>query len=222
MNSLEIEFAEHVQDYTQYVYIAKQILKYRRMKQAQLELIEEAIDTKKNALRSLVRTEDEAQKLKTSLDQLSISSSTTSAATANKLNNKKSGSYSSGSIVDDDSNIDTESIEDGFSAIIKAPNGEDNGGGDEFDQENNKETIVDNQQPTTAYPSSASAPILRASKNQTKRWSSPRKLFSAVTDTIQGMIDTDPEQTRRNQIVKLKDTINQVLELEEKRSDLFD
>jgi hypothetical protein len=189
------------------------------MKQAQLELIEEAIDTKRNTLRGLLRTEDEAQKLKTSLDQLPMSgsSSTSSpapsvlaASNATKSKNKANGSYSSGSFVDDDSNIDTESIEDGFSAIIKAPNNGDDDFG-EGEEENSKETIVDNQPTTTtAYPSSASAPILRASKNQTKKWSSPRKLFSAVTYTIQGMIDTDPEQTRRNQIAKLKDAIEQV------------
>lgn len=191
---MEIEFAEHVQDYTQYVYIAKQILRYRRMKQAQLELVEEHIDSKKINLRGLVRTEDESEKLKSSMDQLSVSPVPAKAIS-------KTGSYSSGSIADDDSNIDTESIEDGFSAIIRSSGGleEDNS------EENNKETIVD-----SAYPSSASAPILRASKNQTKKWSSPRKLLSAVTYTIQGMIDTDPEQTRRNQISKLKDSIAQV------------
>ncbi|CAO3644514.1 unnamed protein product [Mucor hiemalis] len=194
VNSLEIEFAEHVQDYTQYVYIAKQILRYRRMKQAQLELVEEHIDSKKINLRGLVRTEDESEKLKSSMDQLSVSPVPAKAIS-------KTGSYSSGSIADDDSNIDTESIEDGFSAIIRSSGGleEDNS------EENNKETIVD-----SAYPSSASAPILRASKNQTKKWSSPRKLLSAVTYTIQGMIDTDPEQTRRNQISKLKDSIAQL------------
>lgn len=191
---MEVEFAEHVQDYTQYVYIAKQILRYRRMKQSQLELIEELIDSKQGSLRSLMKTEDESEKLKSSMDQLSVSPVPTKATS-------KSGSYSSGSMVDEDSNIDTESIEDGFSAIIKSSSGVD----EENSEDNNKETIVD-----SSYPPSASAPILRASKNQTKKWSSPRKLFSAVTYTIQGMIDTDPEQTRRNQILKLKEFIAHV------------
>lgn len=141
-----------------------------------------------------MKTEDESEKLKSSMDQLSISPVHTKATS-------KSGSYSSGSMVDDDSNIDTESIEDGFSAIIKSSSGVD----EENSEDNNKETIVD-----STYPPSASAPILRASKNQTKKWSSPRKLFSAMTYTIQGMIDTDPEQTRRNQILKLKESMVQV------------
>jgi hypothetical protein len=163
------------------------------MKQSQLELIEESIDSKQVTLRSLVRTEDEAQKLKSSMEQLSVSSSTPTIPT------KKSESFSSSCTIDEDSNIDTESIEDGFSAIIKSDAIEDDS------SESKKETIVDQ-----TYPTSVSAPIIRASKNQTKKWSSPRKLFSAVSYTIQGMIDTDPEQTRRNQISKLKDTLEQV------------
>ena len=142
------------------------------MKQSQLELIEEAIESKQGSLRALVRTEDESQKLKSSMEDMSIAPV------------KPTPSVHS-SIPDDDSNIDTKSIEDGFSAIIKSNVGDDM-------EESQKETIVDQ-----VYPTSASASVLRASKNQTKKWSSPRKLFSAVSFTIQGMIDTDPEQTRR-------------------------
>ncbi|EPB82182.1 hypothetical protein HMPREF1544_11065 [Mucor circinelloides 1006PhL] len=151
VQSLEMEFAEYVQDYTQYLYIAKQVLRYRRMKEAQLELIEEAIDQKKLQLRNLTKTEDEASRLDLKQD-------------------------------------DT----DGFSAIVKI------------------DDVEPDSTPAVNYPTNASASVLRASKNQTKRWSSPRKLFSAVTDTIQGMMDTDPGQTRRNQISKLKETIEQL------------
>jgi hypothetical protein len=165
VKSLEIEFSEYVQDYTQYIYIAKQVLRYRHLKQSQLELIDDTIQSKKSQLRNLVKTEDELHKLKSNEDLPPQPKP-----------------------VAQDHDIDTESIEDGFSAIIKS------GGEREED----------------VYPTSASAPVLRASKNQSKKWSSPRKLLSAVTDTIQGMIDTDPEQTRKNQINKLKDAIEQV------------
>ncbi|KAI7899116.1 uncharacterized protein BX663DRAFT_518824 [Cokeromyces recurvatus] len=84
---------------------------------------------------------------------------------------------------ENDSFIDTESIEDGFSAIVKASSIRDT-----------TTTTIEEQEDN--YPINATAPIIR--------WSSPRKLFSAVTCTIQGMIDTDPELTRRIQIKKLK------------------
>lgn len=180
VQSLEMEFAEHVQEYTQYIYIAKQVLRYRRMKEAQLELIEEAISHKKLQLRNLIKTEDEASKLDLKQDD-----------TVQRPIKASNSENSTSQIDQQDDSIDTESIEDGFSAIIKV---------DDFEQD----------ALAVSYPTNASASVLRASKNQTKKWSSPRKLFSAVTDTIQGMIDTDPGQTRRNQISKLKETIEQV------------
>ncbi|KAL9537747.1 hypothetical protein MBANPS3_011501 [Mucor bainieri] len=183
VQSLEMEFAEYVQDYTQYLHIAKQVLRYRRMKEAQLELIEEAIDQKKLQLRNLTKTEDEASKLDLKQDdtvQYPIKTSHTAAMDA---------------VVDpQEDNIDTESIEDGFSAIVK------------IDDVVEPESAT----PSVNYPTNASASVLRASKHQTKKWSSPRKLFSAVTDTIHGMMDADPGQTRRNQISKLKETIEQL------------
>lgn len=188
VKSLEIEFSEYVQDYTQYIYIAKQVLRYRHLKQCQLELIDDTIQAKKTQLRNLVKTEDELNKLKISLNN-------------EPPPQAKPGFYNSSSndVASDDSNIDTESIEDGFSAIIKSNSNE----REEEEEEDHKETSIE-------YPTSASAPILRASKNQTKKWSSPRKLLSAVTYTLQGMIDTDPEQTRKNQINNLKDAVEQV------------
>ncbi|KAI8641547.1 hypothetical protein BD408DRAFT_433209 [Parasitella parasitica] len=178
VQSLEMEFAEHVQEYTQYVYIAKQVLRYRRMKEAQLELIEEAIDHKKIQLRNLAKTEDESSKL-----DLKQENTVQHPIKAPNID------HSTNQFDQQDDNIDTESIEDGFSAIIKVD-----------DSEQNNSTIN--------YPINASASVLRASKNQTKRWSSPRKLFSAVSDTIQGMMDADPGQTRRNQISKLREAID--------------
>lgn len=185
VQSLEMEFAEYVQDYSQYLHIAKQVLRYRRMKEAQLELIEEAIDHKKLQLRNLTRTEDEASKLDLKQED----------AVQRPIKTSHTTSMDAAEDPQDD-NIDTESIEDGFSAIVKID-----------DVETESATAAVN------YPTNASASVLRASKHQTKKWSSPRKLFSAVTDTIQGMMDTDPGQTRRNHISKLKETIEQVTPL---------
>ncbi|GAN00592.1 PX-domain-containing protein [Mucor ambiguus] len=181
VQSLEMEFAEYVQDYSQYLHIAKQVLRYRRMKEAQLELIEEAIDHKKLQLRNLTKTEDEASKLDLKQDDTVQSPIKTPHTTVDAATDPQ------------DDNIDTKSIEDGFSAIVKI---------DDVEPDSNAAAVN--------YPTNASASVLRASKHQTKKWSSPRKLFSAVTDTIQGMMDADPGQTRRNQISKLKETIDQL------------
>jgi hypothetical protein len=152
------------------------------MKQSQLELVEEAIDAKRSLLRSLMKTQDEASKLKVQMDQPISQENTASSYSTHESN--------------DDQDFDTESLDDGYSAIIKSELDQ-----DEEDYEESKKVI---------YPSGASAESVRSSKNQSRKWSSPRKLFSAMSVTLQGMIDTDPEQTRQNQISKIKNAIEQV------------
>lgn len=96
----------------------------------------------------------------------------------------------------EDEDFETRSIEDGFAAIDHLP-----GSSSSQPQE------ADNEE---TYPSSANASAIRASRNRYKQWSSPRKLLNAVSTTLQGMIDVDPEATRRNQINRLKDTVAEV------------
>ncbi|KAG0764849.1 hypothetical protein G6F24_004895 [Rhizopus arrhizus] len=179
IKSLEIECSEHIQDYSQYLQITKQALRYRRMKQAQLELIQETLDQKTQALETLLRKQDESNKLKTGMNQLSISKSAEEQEEEDEV---------------DDDFLDTESIEDGFAAIIKEDIG------------NKKHTAEEAHE----YPASATLSTVKSSKERTKKWTSTKKLFSAFSFTFQGMIDSDPEQTRQNQILKSKDTIKQL------------
>lgn len=182
---MEIECSEHIQDYAQYIHITKQVLRYRRMKQAQLELIEETLTQKKVTLEGLLRMQDESNKLRAGMDQLSIS----------KDNTKNDDEEEEAQEEDMDDFLDTESIEDGFAAIIKEDTGN-----------HGKKQSTESYE----YPENASLSTLKASKERSKKWSSTRKLFSAFTFKFQGMIDTDPEQTRRNQIQKLEEVIKQV------------
>jgi hypothetical protein len=149
------------------------------MKQAQLELIQETLDQKTQALETLLRKQDESNKLKTGMNQLSISKSAEEQEDEDEV---------------DDDFLDTESIEDGFAAIIKEDIG------------NKKHTAEEAHE----YPASATLSTVKSSKERTKKWTSTKKLFSAFSFTFQGMIDSDPEQTRQNQILKSKDTIKQV------------
>ncbi|CEG81290.1 hypothetical protein RMATCC62417_15511 [Rhizopus microsporus] len=191
---LEIECSEHIQDYAQYIHITKQVLRYRRMKQAQLELIEETLTQKKVTLEGLLRMQDESNKLRAGMDQLSISKDN---------NNNKDGDEEEAQEEDMDDFLDTESIEDGFAAIIKEDTGN-----------HGKKQPIESYE----YPEDASLSTLKASKERSKKWSSTRKLFSAFTFKFQGMIDADPEQTRRNQIQKLEEIIKQLEEAKQKVS----
>lgn len=92
-----------------------------------------------------------------------------------------------------DSDIDTRSIEDDFAAIDIHDRPSSSNGGD-----------------GSEYPPSASASAIRASRDRYKKWASPRKLLDAMSSTLQGMIDVDPEATRRNQIGKLQRRVAEV------------
>lgn len=181
---MEIECSEHIQDYAQYILITKQALRYRRMKQAQLELIDETLTQRKVTLEGLLRMQNESNKLRAGMDQLSISK-----------DNNKDDDEDEAQEEDMDDFLDTESIEDGFAAIIKEDTGN-----------HGKKQSTESYE----YPENASLSTLKASKERSKKWSSTRKLFSAFTFKFQGMIDADPEQTRRNQIQKLEEVIKQV------------
>ncbi|KAI8994635.1 hypothetical protein BDB01DRAFT_201673 [Pilobolus umbonatus] len=184
VKALEIDFGEHVQDYTQYVYRVQDILRYRRMKHSQLESLEETINNKKLQLRNLSRIEEESRKLMATMDNTDHSEDTPVRPIPDDHPQ-----------VEEENDLDTESIEDGFSNIIKERT-------EEEDMSHKPEHKRVDQ-----YPSSASGTVLRATKNRNKKWSSPRRLLSAVTYTLQGMIDTDPEQTRRDHIDKLRGSI---------------
>jgi hypothetical protein len=176
-----------MQEYGQYMVITQQVLRYRRMKQCQLELIEDTLDQKRLHLRDLMRTQAEVKKLKGDDAGHSISSSNTEPPHTQILEQQRNGTQDEFQQDDDEDEED----EDGFSTIAKS----------EVEEMENEQD---------QYPSSASAPALRSTKSQSRRWSSPRKFLSAMTLTLQGMIDTDPEQTRHNQIQKLNDTIEEV------------
>lgn len=49
-----------------------------------------------------------------------------------------------------------------------------------------------------------------ARRSTTRPWSSPVRMMNAVGHQLQGMIDVDPEATRRNQIGKTKDAMEMV------------
>ncbi|KAG1054514.1 hypothetical protein G6F43_003480 [Rhizopus delemar] len=67
VTSLEGEFAEPIQEHAQFAQIIKQTLKFRHMKHAQVELIENVLEHKKDQLASLQNIENEARRLEQAL-----------------------------------------------------------------------------------------------------------------------------------------------------------
>ena len=194
MHELEVDFSEHMQEYAQYTQIAKQVLRQRHLKHAQLELIGSTLQTKKSLLRNLLQTEDKALQLEADMNHLPAHRPTLQQ-NQQQQQQQTSNEVEEGEEEPIEDDFDTRSIEDGFAAIdaTHIP----------------KDEI--NDEPSNTYPTNASASAIRASRDRYRKWSSPRKLLNAMSYTIQGMMDVDPEATRRNQIEKLRENVSQVL-----------
>ncbi|KAI9267831.1 hypothetical protein BY458DRAFT_511503 [Sporodiniella umbellata] len=67
VTSLEGDFAEPIQEHAQFAQAIKQVLKFRHMKHAQVELTEAALEDKKDQLDSLQSMENEARRLEEAL-----------------------------------------------------------------------------------------------------------------------------------------------------------
>ncbi|ORE05163.1 PX-domain-containing protein [Rhizopus microsporus var. microsporus] len=77
VTSLEGEFAEPIQEHAQFAQIIKQVLKFRHMKHAQVEMIETSLNNRKEYLNSLQNMENEARRLEAALTRDSSAVDTT-------------------------------------------------------------------------------------------------------------------------------------------------
>lgn len=179
VTALESDFAEPVQEYTQYAQTIKQVLKYRHLKHAQVELIADSLESKRSHLETLLRMENEARRLEEALKREHSVRAVDSNGTHDNFPDEPAqtiGNSQRNGQLDDDP--------------LAPYSGRENGN-------------------VNPYASEYSQPN-PAVRRRTKRWSGPTKIFSALSHTVQGIIDVDPEATRRNQIGKTRDAIAQV------------
>ncbi|KAI8391209.1 uncharacterized protein BYT42DRAFT_556040 [Radiomyces spectabilis] len=169
VKTLESEFAEPIQEHSQFAQTIKQVLRFRHMKHAQVELIENSLKNKKERLETLLEMESEARRLEEAITR-----------------ERTIGSNA----------VDIDEINGGNSET----------GSGEATEEN--PYAVHHTEP-------------RLHKSRSRNWNGPMQVINAVGHTIQGIIDVDPEATRRNQIGKTKDAMGVLEEaLEITRKDL--
>jgi len=161
-SSLEAEFSEPLQEYSQFAQVIKQVLKYRHLKHLQMELTAETLEKQKFNLEVLEKSEQEAKRLEEALTK-------------------------------DRSTLQDTSIQNTQSNL---------------DGENNENTIGENGHHDEH---SQNGDVLTLSKSHQKRRSGS-KLFSVLSHTIHGIMDVDPEATRRNSIGKTRESIIQLEE----------
>ncbi|KAF9976585.1 Sorting nexin, cytoplasm-to-vacuole targeting pathway/endosomal sorting [Actinomortierella ambigua] len=216
MQALEVSVNEPLQEYIQYAAIIKSILKFRHMKHIQSETTADQLETKRNSLENLERMEGEAKRIEDALKRergnsgsgATSATSPTSATAGAQEHHHHNGGH-------DDSATEATFVND--EALSQEPEGF--AAGEEPDSQSRQQ--YDSGNPYARPPPPSSNPYAHLHSATPKRRSTRLNVFSALSHTIHGIIDVDPEATRRNNIGKTRDAIVQLEEqLETTNADL--
>ncbi|KAF8922780.1 Sorting nexin, cytoplasm-to-vacuole targeting pathway/endosomal sorting, partial [Dissophora ornata] len=223
MQALEINVNEPMQEYIQYANIIKTILKFRHQKHIQSESTADQLESKRNSLDNLERMETEAKRIEDALNrERSNTSGSTSSATPSRNDSTQQDTHSGDShSVSEEATFTNEPeplspTEPTENAEIPNPYAR-----------NTSMSSNGDAEPTNPYaqlPTAQTNPYAQAhnpSSTATKRRSTRLSVFSTLSHTLHGIIDVDPEATRRNNIGKTRDAIAQLEEqLEGTNTDL--
>ncbi|KAI9795317.1 MAG: Sorting nexin, cytoplasm-to-vacuole targeting pathway/endosomal sorting [Piccolia ochrophora] len=195
-SSLGAGFAEPMRESAQFAGVVRSVLRYRVLKRVQEEMTKDELSKKKALLDSLERSELEAKRIEQYLSssQANISSPKRSPSTRSASGEQTAQPRGRGG------NEDTASIDSDFPPTH----------GD-----------------TPSSPPSAAQGKPQASQEEesTTRKRSPsgnfvtNKIFGRLSHAMHGIVDVDPERTRRDQIGKTKESLlqlEQALEVSEK------
>ncbi|CAG8496654.1 12027_t:CDS:2, partial [Acaulospora colombiana] len=161
--SLEAEFTEPLQEYSQFAQTIKQVLKYRHLKHLQMELTAETLEKQRFTLENLERSEQEAKRLEEALNK--------------ERGIQDTQQQQSQSRTDEDIYSDT--------------------------------NIRDSDHPEGLQNEDSSVPSSPVGHKTHHKKRSSSKIFSVLSHTIHGIMDVDPEATRRNSIGKTRESIIQ-------------
>lgn len=165
LQELEQNWAEPLHEYSQFASIIKKLLAYRHQKHVQYEMTQDGLESKKEQLEDLEKSEREARRLEDALGR------------GGRMNG----------------NRPARGPEEGGA-------GENHEGGETEDQ----------QESGGASPSSYLPPHPGPNPARRRTKAPGMGLLNALSYTLHGMMDVDPETARRNGITKTRETISQV------------
>ena len=178
-STLGATFAEPMRESAQFAGVVRGVLRYRIMKRIQEEMTKDELITKRQLLDSLERSEQEAKRI----DQYLTNAGPPSGAPKR--------STSSASTRSTRSNVDT--------------------------RKEGEESSIDSDFPPTHGDTSSPPPAGNGESNPTtpSRSGSNRqsggfvanKIFGRISHAVHGIVDVDPERTRRDQIGKTKESL---------------
>lgn len=187
--SLGANFAEPMRESAQFAGVVRSVLRYRIMKRIQEEMTKDELYAKKNLLESLERSETEAKRI----EQYLSGSTTPSAAPKRSKSSASARSTKSEHTPTprrEGSNEDADSVDSDF------PPTHAHGPG---------------SPPSSSQgpPEDASSPTRNHRKSQSGGFVA-NKIFGRISHAIHGVVDVDPERTRRDTIGKTRESLVQV------------
>ena len=188
-STLGASFAEPMRESAQFAGVVRTVLRFRILKRVQQEMTKDELQKKKSLLDSLERSELEAKRIEQYL-------STTGAPSGQIKRSASSASARSSSDVPararrDGSNEETASIDSDFPPThADLPSSPPSGSYGTSDQ--------DPTSPSGVHRKSQSGGFVT------------NKIFGRISHAVHGIVDVDPERTRRDQIGKTRESLVQV------------
>lgn len=206
----EQSMTEPLHEYVQFAQVLQKLLKWRHLKQLQLELAQDALEAKRLRLDELERVEAEAKRLEKALETGGRSltgGGQRGAAGAWDPSSRPGKSSIYGGAVEEN-----ESRTAAFGAT--AADGIGGGGSSEWSNGVGQSSSTPNTNAGDAAPSSSSsAASTRRGPSHSQHLSGSSSsgsgygLFSALSQTFSSVLDVDPESTRRRDISRLREEV---------------
>ncbi|KAI4169097.1 MAG: hypothetical protein LQ348_007356 [Seirophora lacunosa] len=198
-SSLGANFAEPMRESAQFAGVVRSVLRYRIMKRIQEEMTKDELYAKKNLLESLERSETEAKRIEQYLSG-STSPSATPKRSISSASARSTKSDTAPTTRREGSNEDADSVDSDFPPTHA-----------------NKPASPPSSShgPQGQEPSS---PTRNHRKTQSGGFVA-NKIFGRISHAIHGVVDVDPERTRRDTIGKTRESLihlEQALEVSEK------
>lgn len=179
-NSLGASFAEPMRESAQFAGVVRTVLRYRVLKRVQQEMINDELTKKRAALEALERSEMEAQRI-----EQYLSSSGTQNAPRRSNSSAREPTHTRQSSQEDTASIDSD---------FPPTHG---------DAPSTPSATQGAPQTDTSDPAHRKSPS--GSGNFITN-----KIFGRISHAVHGLADVDPERSRRDNIGKTKETINQL------------
>ena len=197
LQDLEQSWTEPLHEYTQFSEIIKKLLQYRHQKHVQYEATIDGIESKKDQLEELERQEAEARRLESALAAagVPVSRGTGTRGGVSRSNSQQQQRARSSST--------PVSPVDGPAAPLSASS-------DPSEDEDADEMAAARRIPQSQSVPEPLPPAPVSSTSMRKSKAAGSGLLSALSHSIQGMMDVDPESARRSNISKTRDAISQV------------